>query len=70
MKGFCQIGNHAANRSHLSSCYICHRTFCLQHKGNNPLVGDYLSCPDHVEQVKALNEKWWREFHKNNTSHS
>ncbi len=64
-KGFCQIGNHAMpDDTYPSSCYICSRKFCYKHQGNHPTGGEYVSCPDHVEQVNAVNAKILQNFRK------
>lgn len=64
-KEFCQIGNHAMpDDTYPSSCYVCSRTFCDHHQGNHPAAGDYVSCPDHVQQVNAQNTRRLQHFHR------
>jgi hypothetical protein len=59
VESYCQIGRHGVVNHWVGACAVCDRTFCTQHQGNPQTgAGLYVACPEHVEEVEAMNRAW------------
>jgi hypothetical protein len=63
---YCDIGQHVLINTWVGACVVCDRRVCHCHQGNpDALAGDYVACPDHVEEVEAMNRVHWERLRRN-----
>ncbi len=54
---YCQVGEHPMSLGQwVYACHVCGVTFCYDHKVSDRPAGEYVACPDHVEEADAISK--------------